>query len=63
MNSWDHVRNILDEARDADRACNTYAGDMAAFLVGRLRKVPSHTLTRLKRELGAFDAKKRAWKS
>lgn len=54
---------MLSEAQDADRACNAYAGDMAAFLVGRLRKVPSHTLTRLKRELAAFDAKKRDWKS
>ena len=37
--------------------------DLAYLMVGRLRKVSTYTLAKLKKELEQFNAKTKEWKS
>lgn len=62
MNAYDQTRVAVEEAKSVLRAADGAASSIAQLLEGRLRKIPSYILIRLKRELSHFNAKTGTWK-
>ena len=61
MNNYDQMRTALKEADALLRVADSVADDMAAILVGRLRKVSPYRLKMLKREIARFNAHTGLW--
>lgn len=61
-NTYDTFRKAMGEARQVNAAADSIANDMAEALEGRLRKVSTWKLRRLKRELSQFNSHTRKWK-
>lgn len=61
-NKIDEVRAAVDEAKIALRAADSVAATMAHLLVGRLRHVPTWTLSYLKRELRDYNIHTGTWR-
>lgn len=61
-NAFDKMRAAINQAKDTFRAADNAAGELAYWLSGRLRNVPSHRLKALKRELSRFNAHTGEWK-
>lgn len=62
MNQFDNFRAAMREARNAMSAADAVAEVMADALTGRLRKVSTWRLKKLKRELAQFNANTGKWK-
>ena len=62
MSAYDEMRAAFRTARQYCRASDEAANEAAELLQGRLRKVSSYKLRRLKRELRDFNAHTGRWK-
>lgn len=62
MNTFDQMRQAINEARETMRAADSVANDLASLLRDRLRKVSPWHLVELKRQLRDFDAHTKRWK-
>jgi len=60
-NKWDEMRDAYKEAERQINAADAVTSDMARMICGRLRKVPTGTLNRLKRELRSFNIHTGRW--
>jgi hypothetical protein len=61
-NKWDEVRAAYYEAKNQLDAADSICNDMAEMLCGRLLKVSSYELKKLKRELRDFNIHTGVWK-
>ena len=62
MNAFEQMRNGVSDARQVMRSADHYATSFAELLEGRLNKVSSWRLKKLKKELQNFNAKTGEWK-
>ena len=63
MNTHDEMRVVLRGVKQAQEVADSFAGDIASLLVGRLRRgVGTGTLEKLKRELRDFNIHTGRWK-
>ena len=62
MNNWDLMREAVQEAKNTMHAADSMANQVAGILCGRLRKVNSWQLKKLKRELSQFNSHTGKWK-
>lgn len=63
MTSHDDMRAVLRGVKQAHEVADSFAGDIASLIVGRLRRgVPTGTLARLKKELRDFNIHTGSWK-
>lgn len=62
MNQYDQFRAAMRDAEVTMSAADSVAENMARIIEGRLRKVPSWILKKLKRELSQFNANTGKWK-
>lgn len=62
MSAYDQMREAVMQAQATMRAADNVADDMARILRGRLRKVSTWHLKRLKKELSQFNAHTGTWK-
>ena len=60
---WSTLREALVETQRLQNALDAKSDDMAGMLEGRLRKVSSWKLKRLKKELSQFNARTGRWSS
>lgn len=63
MNRFDEMRAAVNEAESTLRAVDSIAEQLARMLVGRLRKVSSYYLSKLKRELRDYNIHTGKWKA
>lgn len=61
-NVYDTLRDAITQARDLDRAIEQQSNTLADLLNGRLRKVSTYRLKRLKAQLHNFNAHTGQWK-
>ena len=62
MNTYDTIRQAIDEAESLRRVAQQQATALARLLEGNLRYVPQSLLSRLKKELSRFNSQTGAWK-
>jgi hypothetical protein len=62
MNAWDAVAQAMREAREANRACDQYARQMASLIRGRLRSCDTSDLAAIKKELRDYNIHTGKWK-
>lgn len=60
--NWDDFRQAFSAARNTMNQADRAADDMADMLDGRLRKVSSYRLAKLKRQLRDFNIHTGQWK-
>jgi len=60
--NWDDFRQAFSAARNTMNQANQVANDMADMLDGRLKKVSSYRLAKLKRQLRDFNMHTGEWK-
>lgn len=61
-NIFDDMYAAVDDAKLTMKAADAAINKIAYILCGRLRHADRSILTKLKRELQQFDAKKKEWK-
>lgn len=61
--SYDTMNQAIKEAKITMSECDRVADDLADILVGRLRKVNTYRLKRLKKELSQFNSRTGKWES
>lgn len=61
--NWQEMNEAYLEAMRTMEKADNYADSMARMLTGRLRKVSTYNLDRLKKELRDYNIHTGAWKS
>lgn len=62
MNAFDQINQAVREARELNDTVDRQANALCDLLDGRLKKLTTYRLKRLKRELQNFNANTGQWK-